>query len=276
MTYICCVLDKRQNYIELHVLIKIVINDRGQIRQLKITPLEHTRLELRTCMILMHSRFKHVLTVSVRILQFKTHNVQPVKGEFGHTSTKRLDPLTVTFASPAASIALFSRVYRGREAEEISVHVSPMPLQLLGVLRPTLSRFFQIQESLPFQFPKVEADRRAVVYEIPYAQVVLKLLPVVNRSLPVDPIPGNVTNDEFAVKFAPLIFLGRELPTTITHTAGSNSSGWHHQNRLYVQLHYASYQLSMDPNTTIIQTSTKQRRLISWRMSGFRVHRPPI
>ena len=132
-----------------------------------------------------------------------------MKGEFGHTSKKRLDPLTVTFTSPAAAIALFSRVYRGRETEDSSVHVRHMLLQLLRVLRPTLSRLFQIQENLPFQFPKVEADRRAVVYEIPYAQVVLKLLLVVNRSLPVDPIPGNVTNDEFAGKFAPLVSLRR-------------------------------------------------------------------
>ena len=60
-------------------------NDRGQIRQMKITPLKHTRLELRTCMILMHSRVKHLVyvyvlttseTVSVRIVE-NTQNYHP-------------------------------------------------------------------------------------------------------------------------------------------------------------------------------------------------------
>ena len=52
--------------------------DRGQIRQTKITPLEPTWLELRTCMILMHSSFKHLVyfyvlttpeTVSIRVVE---------------------------------------------------------------------------------------------------------------------------------------------------------------------------------------------------------------
>ena len=110
----------------------------------------------------------------------------------------RRDSLSHTKASPKAAINLFNRVYRGSEAKNIAVHISPMSWRRLKALMiSTIRRGWQIQVLLPIQVPVVVAHGRFLLFNTQPLSFHLR--------------PGNGNNDAPAgecARFVPLRTLG--------------------------------------------------------------------